>query len=98
MRIVTTKDELKLAIKQKEKSILIKSKLANAIRKELKAWLLSSASLAVIMLAIMTLIGWSSEAGHTFSIVIHTTATLILLIGLPYAFIWKRNLCSYLIR
>ena len=40
MKIVTTKDELKLAIKQKEKSILIKSKLANAIRKELKAWLL----------------------------------------------------------
>ena len=63
MKIVTTKDELKLAIKQKEKSILIKSKLANAIRKELKAWLLSSASVAVIMLAIMTLIGWSSEAG-----------------------------------
>lgn len=95
MRIVTTKDELKLAIKQKEKSILIKSKLANAIKKELKAWLLSSASLAVIMLATMTLIGWSSEAGHTFSIVIHITATLILLISLPYAFIMKRDLCSY---
>lgn len=95
MKVVTTKDELRNALRQKDESIIIKGDLATVMRKALKTSIIISVTFAVATLAVMSFIGWSSSAGQTVRLVIHVAATLVLLVGLPFACIamrkWHKN-------
>ena len=91
MKVVTTKDELRDALRQKDESIIIKGDLATVMRKALKTSIIISAAFAVATLAVMSFIGWSSSAGQTVRLVIHVAATLALLVGLAFACVVKRK-------
>lgn len=91
MKVVTTKDELRYALRQKDESIIIKGDLATVMRKALKTSIIISAAFAVATLAVMSFIGWSSSAGQTVRLVIHVAATLVLLIGLVFTCVAKRK-------
>lgn len=95
MKVVTTKDELRNALRQKDESIIIKGDLAIAMKRMLRTSIIISVTFAVAMLVVMCFIGWSSEAGRTVRFVIHIAATLALLVGLPFACIamrkWHKN-------
>ena len=91
MKVVTTKDELRYALRQKDESIIIKGDLATVMRKALKTSIIISAAFAVATLAVMSFIGWSSSAGQTVRLVIHVAATLALLVGLAFACVVKRK-------
>ena len=91
MKIVTTKDELRYALRQKDESIIIKGDLATVMRKALKTSIIISVTFAVATLAVMSFIGWSSSTGQTIRLVIHVAATLVLLIGLVFTCVAKRK-------
>lgn len=91
MKVVTTKDELRNALRQKDESIIIKGDLATVMRKALKTSIIISAAFAVATLVVMSFIGWSSSAGQTVRLVIHVAATLVLLIGLVFTCVAKRK-------
>lgn len=91
MKVVTTKDELRYALRQKDESIIIKGDLATVMRKALKTSIIISAAFAVATLVVMSFIGWSSSTGQTIRLVIHVAATLALLVGLPFACIAMRK-------
>lgn len=91
MKVVTTKDELRNALRQKDESIIIKGNLAAVMRKALKTSIIISAAFAVATLVVISFIGWSSSAGQTIRLVIHVAATLVLLVGLPFACIAMRK-------
>ena len=78
MKVVTTKDELRNALRQKDESIIIKGDLAIAMKRMLRTSIIISVTFAVAMLVVMCFIGWSSEAGRTVRFVIHIAATLAL--------------------
>lgn len=91
MKVVTTKDELRNALRQKDESILIKGDLAIAMKRMLRTSIIISVTFAVAMLVVMCFIGWSSEAGQTIRLVIHVAATLVLLVGIVFACIAMRK-------
>lgn len=91
MKVVTTKDELRYALRQKDESIIIKGDLATVMRKALKTSIIISVTFAVATLAVMSFIGWSSSTGQTIRLVIHVAATLALLVGLAFACVVKRK-------
>lgn len=91
MKVVTTKDELRNALRQKDESIIIKGDLATVMRKALKTSIIISAAFAVATLVVISFIGWSSSAGQTIRLVIHVATTLALLVGLPFACIAMRK-------
>lgn len=91
MKVVTTKDELRNALRQKDESIIIKGDLATVMRKALKTSIIISAAFAVATLVVISFIGWSSSAGQTVRLVIHVAATLVLLIGLVFTCVAKRK-------
>lgn len=91
MKVVTTKDKLRNALRQKDESIIIKGDLATVMRKALKTSIIISVTFAVATLAVISFIGWSSSAGQTVRLVIHVAATLALLVGLPFACIAMRK-------
>lgn len=93
MKVVTTKDELRNALRQKDESIIIKGDLATVMRKALKTSIIISAAFTVATLVVMSFIGWSSSAGQTVRLVIHVAATLALLVGLAFACVVKRKGC-----
>lgn len=93
MKVVTTKDELRYALRQKDESIIIKGDLATVMRKALKTSIIISVTFAVATLAVMSFIGWSSLTGQTIRLVIHVAATLALLVGLAFACVVKRKGC-----
>ena len=93
MKVVTTKDELRNALRQKDESIIIKGDLAAVMRKALKTSIIISVTFAVATLAVMSFIGWSSSTGQTIRLVIHVAATLALLVGLAFACVVKRKGC-----
>lgn len=93
MKVVTTKDELRYALRQKDESIIIKGDLATVMRKALKTSIIISVTFAVATLVVMSFIGWSSSAGQTVRLVIHVAATLALLVGLAFACVVKRKGC-----
>lgn len=91
MKVVTTKDELRNALRQKDESIIIKGDLATVMRKALKTSIIISAAFAVATLVVMFFIGWSSSAGQTVRLVIHVAATLALLVAIVFACIAMRK-------
>lgn len=91
MKVVTTKDELRNALRQKDESIIIKGDLATVMRKALKTSIIISVTFAVATLAVMSFIGWSSSAGQTIRLVIHIAATLALLVAIVFACIAMRK-------
>ena len=58
MKVVTTKDELRYALRQKDESIIIKGDLATVMRKALKTSIIISAAFAVATLVVISFIGW----------------------------------------
>lgn len=91
MKVVTTKDELRNALRQKDESILIKGDLATAMKRMLRTLIIMSVAFTVGVLVAMYFIGWSSSAGQTIRLVIHVAATLVLLVGIVFACIAMRK-------
>lgn len=58
MKVVTTKDELRNALRQKDESILIKGDLATAMKRMLRTLIIMSVAFTVGVLVAMYFIGW----------------------------------------
>lgn len=80
MKIVSTKDELKTALKQTDESIFIKGELATVMRKMQRMSLLVSVIFVAFVFIIMFFVGWSSKVGLTLRLVIHIAATIVLFV------------------
>lgn len=91
MEVVETKDELRNAMKQNDKIVIVEGDLASGLRRMLKTAVLVSVAFVVVILAAMFIVGWSSSAGQTFRLAIHIAATIALLVGLPLACIAMRK-------
>lgn len=81
MITVTTKEELKLALKQKEKRIVVKGDLANKMRKRARTSKFISAAVALAAIVAIPFTGGSSAAGLIVGKVTISTAELAILVG-----------------
>lgn len=87
MRVVTTKEELKLALKQKEQRIIVKGDLAVKMKRKAKTSKLISVAVAVAAIAAIPFTGGASAVGFVAGPVTISTVELAILVGGSIVFI-----------